>query len=95
MTVKEPSSNSGSMNAKRAVGLISWGSGTVSNAVRGVPRSPAPTPAATPSAVQRNSQAFVGEAGVTRSVFVLPPVESEEALSRLKRYAEVASGYGK
>ena len=35
------------------------------------------------------------EAGVTRSVFVLPPVETEDALNRLKRYAEVASGYGK
>ena len=35
------------------------------------------------------------EAGVTRSVFVLPPVETEDALSRLKRYAEVASGYGR
>ncbi len=35
------------------------------------------------------------EAGVTRSVFVLPPVETEDALNRLKRYAEVALGYGK
>jgi alkanesulfonate monooxygenase SsuD/methylene tetrahydromethanopterin reductase-like flavin-dependent oxidoreductase (luciferase family) len=33
------------------------------------------------------------EAGVTRAVFVLPPVPSEDALSRLKRYAEARDAY--
>ncbi len=33
------------------------------------------------------------EAGVTRAVFVLPPVPSEDAISRLKRYAESRDAY--
>ena len=35
------------------------------------------------------------KSGVTRCVFVLPPVESVEALSRLGRYGDVVKAYGK
>ena len=37
--------------------------------------------------------ADLDQAGVDRALFVLPPVASEEAISRLKRYAEVKDAY--